>query len=184
MRRGRPAALAWHSAGGDRLDGWSADIETASEGTALSARRAATYLGLVRVFAGSRPLVATVFPPTDHWLTVYPYQAMAPYVDAFAPMVYWSCREPGDAALSALQRLTPLAPVHLIGQAYDMASENGRVGRPSPAEISRFLDVARRDGAVGASFWDWQEITPSEWGALSGFRWLGPVTGSAAAGAA
>jgi hypothetical protein len=107
---------------------------------------------------------------------------MAPYVDAFAPMIYWSCREPGDAAAAAIQRLSPLAPVHLIGQAYDMGPDGGRVGHPSGAEISRFLDVARRDGAVGASFWDWQEINAEEWSALSNYSWLGPVTGTARAG--
>ncbi len=176
------SALAWHTPAGDRLDGWSADIETASEGTALSARRASTYLGLVRPAMGKRPLVATVFAPTDHWWVTYPYQAMAHYVDDFAPMVYWSCREPGDAAMVAIQRLSVLAPVHLIGQAYDMGPEGGRVGRPSGAEISRFLDVAQRDGAVGASFWDWQEIDSQEWAALSAFSWLGPVTGQARAG--
>jgi len=176
------AALAWHSPTGERLDGWSADIETASEGTALSGRRATTYLGLVRPAVGGRPLVATVFPPTDYWLRVYPYEAMAPYVDAFAPMIYWSCREPGDAAAAAIQRLAPLAPVHLIGQAYDMAPAGGRVGHPSGAEISRFLDVARRDGAVGASFWDWQEINAEEWSALSNFSWLAPGTTTARVG--
>jgi hypothetical protein len=176
------AALAWRSSGGQRLDGWSADIETASEGTALSGPRATAYLGLVRAGVDGRPLVATVFPPTDYWLRVYPYTAMARYVDAFAPMIYWGCREPGDAAAAAIQRLSALAPVHLIGQAYDMAPEGGRVGHPSGAEIARFLDVARRDGAMGASLWDWQEINAEEWSALSGYAWLGPVNGTAHAG--
>jgi hypothetical protein len=178
------AALDWRAPSGDRIDGWSGDIETASEGVALSARRASTYLGLVRPAAGGRPVVATVYPPTDYWLTIYPYQAMAPYVDAFAAMIYWSCREPGDAASAAVQRLSPLAPVHLIGQAYDMAPYGGRVGHPSGAEISRFIDVARRGGATGASFWDWQEMSGDEWAALSGYPWLGRVSGTAFAGPA
>jgi hypothetical protein len=176
------AALSWRAPSGDRLDGWSADIETASEGTALSAKRAAAYLGLVRPAADGRPLVATVFPPTDYWLARYPYQAMAPYVDAFAPMLYWGCREPGDAASAAIRRLSPLAPVTVIGQAYDMAPEGGRVGAPTGAEISRFLDVARRGGASGASFWDWQAMNSDEWAALAAYPWLGPVSGSADAG--
>jgi hypothetical protein len=107
---------------------------------------------------------------------------MAPYVDAFAPMLYWGCREPGDVASSAISRLSPLAPVHVIGQAYDMAPEGGRVGSPSGTEISRFLDVARRHGAAGASFWDWQTMSRDEWAALSAYPWLGPVSGSANAG--
>jgi hypothetical protein len=178
------AALGWRAAGGDRLDGFAADIETSSEGTALSALRSSTYLGLVRPAAAGRPLVATVFPPTDHWLALYPYQAMAPFIDAFVPMVYWSCTEPGDAVGAAINRLASLAPVHPLGQGYDMASEGGRVGPPSAAEISRFLDVCRRMGALGASFWDWQEMNDAEWGALSRYPWgLGGVTGTGQAGA-
>jgi hypothetical protein len=164
-------ALTWRAPNGDRLDGWSADIETASEGTALSAKRTATYLGLVRPLMGGRPLIATVYPPNDYWLANYPYQAMVPYIDAFAPMMYWNCAEPGAQALMALQRLASLATVHLIGQAFDMGPDGGRDGSPSPAEIARFLDVARRGGATGASFWSWQHMTAPEWAALSDYPW-------------
>jgi hypothetical protein len=178
------AALAWKAPGGAGLDGFSADIEAASEGTMLSARRASVYLGLVRPHVTGRPLVATVYQPTDYWLKVYPYQAMAPYVDAFAPMVYWSCTEPGAAATAAVTRLGSMAPVHVIGQAFDDGPSGGRVGSPAPAEISRFLDAARRSGAAGASFWVWQSATTAEWNALSGYPWSGrPSAGTAYAGA-
>ncbi|MDQ1397160.1 MAG: hypothetical protein QOG64_2419 [Acidimicrobiaceae bacterium] len=167
------AALAWQGPDGSRLDAFSPDIETPSEGTALSARRAVLYLSLVRGPAASsgRPLIATVFPPSDQQILSYPFAAMAPYVDAFAPMVYWGCREPGDAAAGALTRLAAMAPLHLIGQAYDMGPEGGRIGAPSEAEIRRFSDVARRGGALGVSFWDWQEMTAEEWGALTLVPW-------------
>ena len=167
------AALNWRAGDGSRIDAFSPDIETASEGTALSQLRASVYLSLVRAQSAptGRPLVATVFPPTDRQMAVYPYAAMAPYVDAFAPMVYWSCTEPGDAAAAALQRLGPLAPVHLIGQAYDMGPEGGRVGAPTGDEIRRFLDVAHRTGARGASFWVWQDMTADEWAAMAGSPW-------------
>jgi hypothetical protein len=167
-------AMAWQAPTADRLDGWSADIETASEGTALSGVRSAAYLGQVRPHMGGRPLIATVYPPNDHWIGIYPYQAMAPYVDAFAPMLYWSCNEPGDQAAMAIQRLGAMAPVHVIGQAFDMAPYGGRVGSPTPIEIARFLDVARRHGAAGASFWVWQYMTAPEWGALGSYPWSRP----------
>ena len=171
------AVLAWRSRDGSGVDGFSPDIETASEGTALSARRAVLYLSLVRpgAAASGRPLVATVFPPTDAQLASYPFAAMAAYVDAFAPMVYWNCREPGDAAASAIARLSPLAPVHVIGQGYDMGPEGGRIGPPSGQEILRFFDVARRSGARGASLWDWQEMTADHWSAVAGAFWPLPV---------
>ncbi len=166
-------ALGWRGPDGSRLDGFAADIETPSEGTALTARRATTYLGLVRPAAQGRPLVATVFPPTDSNLARIPYRPMAPYVDAFAPMMYWGCNEPGAYAQVALERLEPMAPVHLIGQAYNMADEGGRAVSPSSGEILRFLSVARSDGALGASFWSWQGMNGDEYGALASFPWAG-----------
>ncbi|MBV8959197.1 MAG: hypothetical protein JO367_16775 [Actinobacteria bacterium] len=167
-------ALDWRASTGDQLDGFSADIESAAEGTTVSARRVTVYLGELAPAKAGRPLIATVFTPTDRRMATYPYAAMAPYVDVFAPMVYWGCVEPGAAATQALQRLSALAPVHVIGQAYDMGPEGGRVGSPSAAEVTRFLDVAQRAGATGASFWDWQEMTQPQWDALSGFDWPGP----------
>ena len=165
------AALNWTTADGEALDGFSPDIETSTEGTALTARRATLYLSLIRAAAGERPIVATVFPPTEKQLATYPYAAIAPYVDAFAPMVYWGCREPGDAAADAMAHLAAMAPVHLIGQGYDMAPEGGRTGAPSGQEISRFCDVARRSGALGCSLWVWQTMTQDHWDALTAYPW-------------
>ena len=163
-------ALDWTFAG-NHLDGFSADIETASEGVDLTARRAQVYLSLVRHERPADLLVATVFPPTDHEWNTYPYQAIAPYVDAFAPMVYWGCEQPVLAAQQALSRLAPMAPIHLIGQAYNMAADGGRTAPPSAAEISAFLSEAHRGGALGASFWSWQSIDSEEWSALTAFSW-------------
>jgi hypothetical protein len=166
------AILDWRGPAGDRVDGFSADIETSSEGVALSARRAALYLSLVRQARDGRPLVATVYPPTDHWMAAYPFSAMAPYIDAFAPMIYWECRDPGAAAAEAISRLAGLRPVHLIGQAFGLGDVAGRVDLPSAAELERFMAVGRSAGAVGASFWVWQSMSAEEWAELAAFPWL------------
>jgi hypothetical protein len=174
-------AVKWRAADGSRLDGFSPDIELASEGVVLTERRITVYLGLLRPAAPDGLLVATVYPPTDKfWTGTYPYRAIAPYVDAFAPMVYWGCTEPGQAAQQAVERLATLRPVHIIGQGYDAGPEGGRTGAPSATETVRFLDVARRAGATGASFWVWQSIGAEQWGALSGYAWpLAPLTSPA-----
>jgi hypothetical protein len=191
-------ALAWRGPDGSALDAFSPDIETAGENVVLSEARARVYLGLVReaaglhdpnavaglrdpnavaglrdpnAVAGRRPVVATVYPPTEARMATYPYEAIAAYVDAFAPMVYWGCTEPGKAATEALDRLSVLRPVHVIGQAFDMVESGGRTAAPTAAETTRFLDVARRLGAVGASFWVWQSIGPDQWSALAGYPW-------------
>ena len=164
--------LDWRAPDGQQVDGYSADIEEATEGVMLSAQRAAVYLELVRQAAGSRLVVATVYPPSDaSWDGGYPYQAMAPYVDAFAPMIYWECTDPGTDAALDVARLSTLRPVHVIGQAFNFAGDGGRAVSPSGAEITEFLSASRRAGAIGASFWVWQDATPEEWAAVSGFPW-------------
>ena len=167
-------ALAWRGPDGGALDAFSPDIEMASEGVVLSEARARVYLGLVREAATvspRRPVVATVYAPTNARWATYPYEAIAAYVDAFAPMVYWGCTEPGKAATESLDRLSALRPVHLIGQAFDMVETGGRPEAPTAAETTRFLDVARRRGAVGASFWVWQSIGPDQWSAMAAYPW-------------
>ena len=166
------AAIGWRSPDGQHLDGWSADIETSSEGVALSPQRVAVYLGEVRAAYPRTLLVATVFPPTDQQMSRYPFGTMAPYVDAYAPMLYWGCTQPVLDVRQALARLRPLGPeVHVIGQAYDMGPYGGRRGAPPPSELDAFMLAARQAGAVGASFWSWQSIDPDEWSAVSAFRW-------------
>ena len=164
--------LDWRSADGQQVDGYSADIEMSTEGVMLSAQRASVYLELVRQAAGSRLVVATVYPPSDaNWDGGYPYRAMAPYVDAFAPMVYWECTDPGTDGALDVARLSTLRPVHVIGQAFNFSGAGGRTVSPSAAEIAEFLSAGQRAGALGASFWVWQEATPEEWAALAGFSW-------------
>jgi hypothetical protein len=155
------------------VDGFSPDIEEAPEGVYPTARRVAYYLALVRRAAGAKPVVATVPRPLSVTLspTGYPYASEAPYIDAFAPMIYWSCNEPGlvtEKAIMALGKLDPVAP---IGQDYNMASEGGRVGLPTGQEIWRFLDVARRGGAVGASLYDYEAGGARDLRALAAYPW-------------
>jgi len=166
------AALDWRGPGGAMLDGFSADVEMSTEGVALSATRVAVYLALARPAAAGRPFVGTVYPPTDRLWATYPYAAMAPYVDAFAPMVYWGCDQPADDVARAVGRLAALAPVAPIGQAFSTAGTPGeRTAAPSPDEITRFFDTARTEGAIGASLWSWQAADAGEWGALGAVSW-------------
>ncbi len=169
-------AVQWRGPGGSRLDGFSPDIELSSEGVLLTERRITVYLGIVRPAAGDMTLIATVYRATEaRWTGTYPYRAIAPYVDAFAPMIYWGCVEPGNAAQESIARLATLKPVHVIGQGYDAGPEGGRTGPPSGDETVRFLDVAQRNGAVGASFWVWQSMPGEQWSALSAFPWTQPT---------
>ena len=152
------------------VDAFSPDVETAAEGTYVTPARLRVYLGLVRSYAGQRPVVATVPRPSAARRT-FPYSAFVPYADAFAPMIYWSCKEPGALVQQTLRALGRMLPVAPVGQAYDMASEGGRRGTPSRAETLRFLDAARRAGAIGASLWTVEQAGPAQLRALADYRW-------------
>lgn len=152
-------------------DAFSPDIETSNEGTDLTVPRVTRYLSRVRAIAGDKPVIATVPRPTAAYLSTYPYVAEAPFVDAFAPMVYWSCTAPGAAVRSAVAVLSHLRPVVPIGQDYNMASEGGRVGLPSGPEIWSFLDVAHSSGAIGASLYDLESGGPVQLRAIGGYPW-------------
>ncbi|MDT7544600.1 MAG: hypothetical protein QOE99_710 [Actinomycetota bacterium] len=162
-----------HKALATGIDAFAPDVETAAEGTHATTRRVTLYLSLVRGFAGSRPIAATVPRPTPKRLASFPYAAFAPYADVFVPMVYWSCNEPGLLVQQSLTKLGRWLPVAPVGQAYDMRTDGGRAGLPSRAETWRFLDSARRGGAVGASLWTIETIGTAQWSALSAYPWLG-----------
>ena len=156
---------------GQRIDGFSPDIETINEGTYNASTRVRLYLSYVRHYAGNLPIIATVMRPTPYQLRTYPYAAEAPYVDVFAPMIYWSCNEPGSLVAQSVRTLAKLRPVHVIGQSYDMGPEGGRPGLPTGREIWRFLDVAKRSGAVGASLYVYSETRAPQWLALGRYPW-------------
>jgi hypothetical protein len=153
------------------VDAFAVDIESNAEGTYLTARRVGYYLSLVRAASGTKPIIGVVPPPNSYWSGFYPYTTEARFVDAFAPMVYWSCTEPGAAVNAAITFLAKLKPVAPIGQDYNMASEGGRHGLPTGQEIWRFLDVAHRDGAIGASLYDLEDGGRPQLRALHYYPW-------------
>lgn len=157
---------------GHRIDGFAPDIETKAEGVHATSKRVAAYLSRVQAIAGNRPIVATIPRPTAKRLASYPYKATAPYVDGYSAMIYWSCLEPGETTREAIRELKKLGkPVAVVGQAYDMGSEGGRQGLPSVGETWRFLDVAKRAGAFGASLYQYDTAGPSQWAPLTRYPW-------------
>ncbi|MEJ7764195.1 MAG: hypothetical protein WKF86_01750 [Acidimicrobiales bacterium] len=163
--------LAWQK-DGHRLDAFSPDLEAASEGVVVTEKRIATYLGLARRSLAGRPMVATVYNPTDEWWAKYPYGVVAAYSDAMAPMVYWGCREPGADVQRAVSRLATFGlPVVPAGQSYNMGGDGGRRGNPSGPETLRFLDEAKRSGALGVAFWVWQDTSDEQWQAITAYPW-------------
>src|SRR5947209_7908349 len=161
-------AVAHITPSGDHLDGFAADIETATEGTQFSPAAAQAYGTALRAGLGAGTLMVAVVPdPTPQMLQKYSYDAVVPAFDAVAPMVYWLNRDVGLDTANALHYLArygkPLIPV---GQAYDGGPEGGPPGVPPPAELLRFMQVAKQYGAVAVSFWSWQHANGPAWDAI------------------
>lgn len=161
-------AIQYTTPDGHRLDGFSPDIETESEGVLLSAAAASAYANGLRANAGpGYPLIATVPRPSDYTVAFYPYAEVIGPMDAVAPMVYWLNREPDSDVAGALQWLSQFnKPTLPIGQAYDGAPEGGREGNPTYAEISRFIWTSSQHSASAVSFWSWQHASDENWLAI------------------
>jgi hypothetical protein len=178
------AAIEHRSPGKQHIDGFAADIETASEGTAISGPAATQYGQLLRDAVGtSFPLIATVPRPSPQ--ISYPYAEVVASFDAIAPMVYWLNRQPDTDVAGALRDLAPYGkPIFPVGQAYDGRPEGGRAGVPPPEEIWKFMRFGQAGGAQGVSFWSWQAADQRAWNAIAEAEEFPPASASASAAAA
>jgi hypothetical protein len=162
-------AITYTTPDGHRIDGFSPDIETEAEGTQISAHHAHEYGAALRRLAGpDYPLIATVPRPSRGLPEQrFPYAALAPHFDAFAPMVYWMQRDPVAEVVSAMDYLSQFGkPVIPVGQAYDGSLDGGHPGIPSPEAIISFMQAAEARGAPSVSFWSWQHADENAWHAI------------------
>ena len=162
------AAITFTTPTGDRIDGFSPDIETQSEGVNLSADTAGAYsTGLRSLVGDAYPLIATVPRPSEHYLSIFPYPQVLWPMSAVAPMVYWMGNDPAAAVADAIQVLSVFRkPIMPIGQAYDGGPEGGPPGNPGYDQIKAFSDTAAALGAPAVSFWSWQHASDDEWTAI------------------
>ena len=161
-------AITYTAPGGNRLDGFTADIEV-GDGQNVHPATVATYgLHLRRAVGAAYPLIACFPRPTPAMASrAFPYAQLAASFDALVPMVYWLNDDPAATATEAVTALRAFGkPVMPVGQAYDGAAEGGPPGVPPPADLLRFVQAATAAGASGYSFWDWQQATPLTWYAI------------------
>jgi hypothetical protein len=174
----RAKALVEFEADGERFDGVALDIEN-TEAVTDVAERNARLVRLVRALddsAGSMPIGAIVYPPvaldvlnTTLWPD-FPYREIAPYVDVWLPMAYWTFRDDASGYRDAgrytqenVERLRehigdPDTAVHPIG---------GIADEVTSVDIEDFLRAANETGAIGVSLYDFDTLDPSAWSALA-----------------
>ena len=160
--------INYTSPSGDRLDGFSADIETINEGSHVSPEVALVYGRALREIAGPDfTLIATVPRPSPRNRPTYPYAEIVESFDAIAPMVYWLNRQPDTDVIGAMDELAKFGkPVFPVGQAYDGKAEGGRAGRAAARGAAALHAVAAGKGATGVSFWSWQAANGAAWAAI------------------
>ena len=160
------AETAYTTPTGQRIDAFSADIETRAEGVNLTVPAADTYSRRLRELVGpGYPLVATV--PRPRYNPGYPYSEIVRQFDAVAPMVYWLARDPAAEVDQAVTDLAVLGkPIMPVGQAYDAGPEGGPPGPPPKEHLVRFIQAAQTRGVTGFSFWVWHTATPDQWAAI------------------
>jgi hypothetical protein len=169
---------------GHRIDAFSADIETGSEGVSLTAEGAAAFGAKLRELAGpGYPLIATVPRPSPK--RAFPFAEATAAFDAIAPMVYWQNRDPVTDVAGAIDYLAQFGkPILPIGQAYNGGPEGGPDRDPPKEQLVAFMNTAMAKGAVGVSFWVWNHATAEQWSAIDqATAWELPV-GRAPTGAA
>ena len=179
------AAITYTTPDGHRLDGFSADIETRSQGVKITPESARAYgTGLRRAVGTNYPLIATVPRPSPKLVT-YPFAEVVEHFDAIAPMIYWLNRHAGPDAAEALTVLKAFnKPLMPVGQAYNGGPEGGRPEVPRREELLEFMRVSDQFGATSVSFWSWQHADQQAWDAVRDapeFR-LAPMPGDLPAG--
>jgi peptidoglycan hydrolase-like protein with peptidoglycan-binding domain len=178
------AEIDYTTPDGHKIDAFSADIETASEGVDLTAAAAAAYGAKLRALAGpDYPLIATVPRPSPK--RAFPFAEATAAFDAIAPMVYWQNRDPATDVAGAIDYLARFnKPILPVGQAYNGGPEGGPDRDPPKEQLVAFMNTAMAKGALGVSFWVWNHATPEQWSAIDdATSWELPI-GRAATGAA
>lgn len=168
-------AMRWvanHQVNGHRVDGLAADVETSSEGVTLTRYRARLFARILRAETPGKFLVLVPPRANPYTRSFYPFDALVPYFDAIAPMIYWGRQAPDKLVAQSLNYFRRFGkPVAPIGQAYDMGPEGGPKGHPRGNALVRFMNESETRGAVGVSFWSWQHTPTPLWRAIYGYAW-------------
>jgi hypothetical protein len=145
------------------------DAESEYEGRYVQAQQ---YLKELRRLIGSRyPLALAGFPYVDYH-PGFPYSVfLGPGGAQYnAPQMYWPDigTSVDDVYAHTYEFNLPYQrPIEPLGEV---------AGNPPPGDVLRFREMSRIYGAVGVSWWDWQESSLQDWravgqpvGNLSGF---------------
>jgi hypothetical protein len=159
--------------GGQRFDGIALDIEWTQgvpDATQRNARLVAFTKRVRKLVGDGTPLGAIVYPAvqlellnTTLW-PKFPYRKLAPMVDVWMPMTYWTFRTADyrDAFVYTDDSVTRLrTDLHDRNAAVDPIG--GIADSSTPHDYERFLEAVGTDRAVGWSVYDFNTTASSVW---------------------
>jgi len=155
---------------GHRVDALGSDIER-TRAPNLDRPRAAEYAKQLRAAVGPEyPLIAIVMNPNYHesW---YPFAELATGFNVMSPMDYWTgvTQDGGAFVARSVELLQKYGlPVSVIGQAYPIEVKGSY---PTPDAVDAAMSAAKDGGAVGISWWSWEDTTDWHWDRIAAFQW-------------
>jgi len=166
------AGARFRSPAGNGFDSFALDIEsTKVRWLGLRNERAVALAAAVRrALPKEYPLGAITIAPVGASPTYwpgYPYAALAPSVDVFLPMAYFTARTHGAAGVSTYSVANLRVIRAQVGADFPMHPIGGEARHASLAEVKAFLRSVKSANTVGTSLWEYGEMTPGQWSALA-----------------
>jgi hypothetical protein len=167
-------AIVAFRAGGERFDGVALDIESAQVPNVDDRnQRLVALTRRLRAKAKDLPIGAIVYPAVQLEVVNprlwprFPYRGMAPSVDVWLPMTYWTFRsDPYRDAFTytdeSIRRLR--SDLHDRGAA--VAPVGGLAGDSVPLDYVGFARAVRKNHAIGSSVFDAATTATTAWAYL------------------
>ena len=164
-------AIVAFRAGGQRFDGVALDIESTQVPNVDDRnQRLVAVTRQLRTKAKSVPIGAIVYPAVQLEVVNprlwprFPYRALAPSVDVWLPMTYWTYRSaPYRDAFTYTDQSIRRLRTDLHDRAAPVAPVGGLAGDSVPLDYVTFARAVRQDHAIGASLFDAATTSTTAW---------------------
>jgi hypothetical protein len=165
------AGARFRSSSGERFDSFALDIEaTDVHRLGLRSDRAVRLVRSVRRrLPRSMALGAiTIDPVGGRYWNGYPFARLAPEVDVFLPMEYFTSRTSGAARVARYSAANVREIRRRVGlSSFAVHPIGGESRHASPRELRAFLRSSTASRALGVSLWEYGETSPRQWAALA-----------------
>jgi hypothetical protein len=165
------AGARFRAAGGEKFDAFALDVEaTDVHRLQLRSDRAVRLVRDVRrAIPRSLALGAiTIDPVGGRYWDGYPFQRLAPNIDVFLPMEYFTSRTSGAAKVAAYSAANVREIRRRVGvSTFAVHPIGGEARHASMPELHAFLRSSATSSALGVSLWEYGETTQRQWSALA-----------------